>query len=269
MDSEQQATVKALVELNLDRAESTWNAVGHQLKKALATEAMDSATVKKAETVPSKIPGHELVSDDIPLVDEFIAINVDMRDSTKHLLQAISHKQASVSQLQRVYYETSALLPALALTIRFQEGQVTEYLGDGVLALFRVDKNARDNTIYSAYYAGRDCITQTRKIVNDALRERYRLPELNIGVGMSYSKALITLVGLEGEKQPKAIGECVYRASKLSKGVNEIVIDDWLNETWPQSKGGTIRFMQRMFDAESGYVLSSPSLSKATSPMFL
>ena len=41
---------------------------------------------------------------------------------------------------------------------------------------------------------------------------------------------------------PKALGECVFRATKLSDGINEILIDDRLKQFWPCSKNGTLRF---------------------------
>jgi len=51
-------------------------------------------------------------------------------------MRAVSSKTSKVSQLQRIFYETSALLPAMAKLIFFENGSVTEYLGDGVLGLF-------------------------------------------------------------------------------------------------------------------------------------
>lgn len=209
----------------------------------------------KAEIMPSNIPGHDWVSDDRPLVDTFIAAVVDMRDSSKHLLQAISQKDAKVSQLQRVFYETSALLPAMAQTLKYQQGQVTEYLGDGVLALFRVEPGEEKNTIYKAHWASQDCIGEARTIVNKELARRYSLPPLDLGVGLSCSKAIVTLVGLDGDKHPKAIGECVYRAAKLSKGKNEVYVDAWLRQTWPRGNGGIWGFLEKHLRGEPGYLV--------------
>ena len=59
---------------------------------------------------------------------------------------------------------------------------------------------------------------------------------------MAYSKAIVTIVGREPNIHPKAIGECVYRASKLSDGKNQIRIDDRLKFLWPKSKGGKLKF---------------------------
>lgn len=97
-----------------------------------------------------------------------------------------------------------------------------------VLGLFRVDEGNPRGVMYRAYRASENCIGGTRDVVNNALKARYGLPPLNIGIGLSFSKAIVTLVGLDGDKHPKVVGECVYRAAKLSKGINEVYVDDWL-----------------------------------------
>lgn len=250
LSGRQREEVGALVEDNLNRAEQLWRSVGREL----IVEAMDGV-LKKAEVQPSKIPGHELVSDIEETVDEFIALMADMRGSSTRLVSAISEKKASVSQLQRVYFETSALLPALAKTIEYQGGRVTEYLGDGVLALFRVSTEEQDNTIYSAYWAATNCVSDTRQIVNDALNARYSLPPLKLGVGLAISKTIVTLVGLPGEKHAKVIGECVYRASKLSKGINEVYIDKYLKARWPKGKDGLLNFHPKNIREMEGFLV--------------
>lgn len=241
LNDSQKEIIRNLVKRNLNRAEEVWKKVGLELG---FNESLSLDSMLKAEEAPSNIPGHSLVSDDNPQVSTYIALVADMRNSSGHLLQHISEKTSKVTQLQRVYYETSALLPALAQTIKFRGGAVTEYLGDGVLSLFLIDEDMDDwsKVLYAAHAAAEDCINDTRLIVNDEIYQRYRLPSLDIGVGMSLSKALVTLVGLAEEKQAKAIGECVFRATKLSSGTNEIIVDESIKNVWPKSKGGMLRF---------------------------
>lgn len=215
-------------------------------------ESLDSV-----ETAPSNIPGHPFVSDQNPLIDDFIAFVADMRDSSKHLLQAISKRQTKVSQLQRVYFETSALLPAIAKTVSYEEGAVTEYLGDGLLALFQVAPGNISEALYAARRAAINSIEDTRELVNSELETRYNLDPLNIGIGLAYSRAIVTLVGLPGEKHPKAIGECIYRAAKLSCGTNEIMTDDYIKESWPSATGGTVIFKNRNARGVNGYILTT------------
>ncbi|QSV45295.1 hypothetical protein [Geobacter benzoatilyticus] len=251
LSAEKKVILNELVCDCLDEAESIWEEVGPKvLKKAMA------AMYESAEV--SQIPGHPIVESGKPKVDTFIAMAVDMRDSTNHLMCAISSKNAKISQLQRIFYETSALLPAMAKLIMFEDGSVTEYLGDGVLGLFRVSEKNTD-AIYSANKASRNCLYAVSDIINPILYERYCLPPLAIGIGLAISKAVVTLVGTDDYKQPKAFGECVFRATKLSGGNNEIITDEALKNAWPSSKTGTLKFLKRNIKNIDGYLLYKDS----------
>ncbi|MGH8371725.1 MAG: adenylate/guanylate cyclase domain-containing protein [Gammaproteobacteria bacterium] len=225
--------IRAIVKKELKRAENIWDEVGDELVK--------SDSIALAENMTTNIPGYTFIDPDKPEVDDFIAFVVDMRDSTKHLIQAISSKLADASCTKRVFYETSALLPAVAEVVMHFDGGVTEYLGDGVLALFRISDD-RDETCRQASRAARKVIGDMRNIVNQELDSRYRLPALDLGVGMATSKAVVTVVGHPQQRMPKAIGECVYRASKLASLRNEIAIDNNLDAIWPKSSTGKLKF---------------------------
>lgn len=236
MDAIREGFLRVIAVKALNEAEAVWGEVGSKL--AALSCANSRALMEKAGVV-TQIPGYPIIEDGPPIVDDFIALVVDMRDSTKHLLQAI---KARASQLQRVYYETSALLPCLSQCIAWQKGAVTEYLGDGVLAMFKASPNS-DNAIYSAYYAANDCIAVTQSVINPLIRERYQLPNIEIGVGLAYSKAVVTLVGLKTYQQPKVFGECVFRATKLaSKHKTIVVVDKAMRYAWPTSTDGKIKF---------------------------
>lgn len=200
----------------------------------------------------STIPGHPWVSNGETIVDEFVALVLDMRDSGKHLEQAISNG-ALVSQLERVYLETSALLAASSYTIEKHSGKVTEYLGDGLLALFQVNKDSIKDTLYAAHNAGKAIIETALPIVNEVLADRYKLPPLKVGVGLARSKALVTLVGYEENYQAKVVGECIYRATKLSSGDNEVLIDKVMKQSWPSSIGGKMKFIEISKGPVKGY----------------
>lgn len=236
MNQENLDEIKNIVEESLNEAERIWGQVGAFFSEAAIIE-------KKAGAVSTQIPGYQKIESGKPQIDKFIAIVVDMRNSTKHLMTAIS--SSKVSQLQRVFYETSALLPALAKVIYNNDGSVTEYLGDGVLGLFRVDEKDKSNAVYAANNTAKDCIDVLQKIVNPILKKRYSLPELEIGIGLAYSKAVVTLVGLPEFLSPKVFGECVFRATKLSCGVNETIVDEALKNIWPKSEDGRISFELR------------------------
>lgn len=259
LSSVEKSKVQAVVSESLDRAERVWGDHGGLLDSVVAMEGYKSIAMdSKNESAQSTIPGHEFVSLENPKVENFIALMLDIRDSSKHLTQAISAKTARASQFKRVYYETSALLPAVAKTIGFKNGKVTEYLGDGALALFRIaDFEDYRKAIYAAHNAAKNCITDTLHIVNSELEKRYSLPHLIVGVGMAMSPALVALVGVRGEMQARALGECVYRAAKLCGGNNEIVVDKKLRARWPKGKVPSIRFSPKNMKGVEGFLISA------------
>ncbi len=248
----QQNELNAIVTGSLNQAEQIWNQVGDQL---VITASARTVIANLSESVETQIPGYPTVEHGKPKVDDFIAIVADMRGSTEHLLCAISQKTAHVSQLQRVFYETSALLPCLAKVISYEEGNVTEYLGDGILGLFCLDKETQRKTIYAANRAANKCLEAVKSFVNPMLNSRYSLPELKIGVGMAYSKAVVTLVGLPNFMQPKVFGECVFRATKLSSGANLVMIDEALKSIWPTAEDGILQFLPRKVNGVDGYII--------------
>lgn len=235
MDRKQQDVIEQVIRSALDKAERIWTNHGLALDEQFRADS-----VNKREVVPSNIPGHAVVRSGDEKVGTFIALAADMRDSSQHLNCAIAGCKAS--ELERVFYETSALLPALARTIEIHGGAVTEYLGDGILAFVELDESNRESSIRAAYRAARDCLETTLPIVNIALCERYGLPALKVGIGLAMSKGVVSLVGIPGNSHPKVVGRCVYFATKLSAGINEVVVDKALREAWPRSNEGTLRF---------------------------
>lgn len=242
MDNQQRMAIASLVERSLNQAEYHWANGGYKLIAEKLDRAGNEDLSKSAmDSAPSKIPGHEIVKEGETIVDDFIAIVADMRNSTDHMLMASS--SIKLEGIQRVFYETSALLPALEKTINIYRGGVTEYLGDGVLGFFRKNNEKPDQYIYDAHNAAKDCLNNALGIVSAAIGERYGLPPLKIGIGLALSKALVSLSGIEGSRHAKAYGECVFRATKLSGGNNIILIDSNLKIAWPSSKGGTLVFL--------------------------
>jgi len=249
-NTQRNEVISAITE-ELNRAEKNWNEVGVQLIKS--DSAMDTIMALESLT-PSNIPGHPFVSDGKPKIDEFIALVVDMRNSTDHLNCLISN-QIITDGFQRVYYETSALLPAVAVATSFENGVVTEYLGDGALVLFKVNTSDRDESVRSASRAAKNCIGEMRALINTELEKRYNLPAMNLGVGISIGKAMVTLVGSPGNRHPKAIGVCVWEASKLSGGNNTIHVPTHMKTSWPSSKGGKISFQRSAIRGQDAYRL--------------
>jgi hypothetical protein len=243
--------IKEIVIKELEKAESIWKDVkGDILEKANRTfSAMNE------NYTPSVIPGFPLLKNGEGKVGKFIAMVLDIRDSSNHLLQAISNNRG-VSQLERVFYETTAINTIGLIAVNKNSGTITEFLGDGFLAIFSAENKS---DVQKPKKAAEECLRVVKELINPLLKERYDLPALTIGIGLAYSKAIVTVIGFDKDLFPKAIGECVFRASKLSNGNNEILYDDAIKNFWPSSQGGTISFSERNHKNSSltkGFILN-------------
>lgn len=255
MTEKQNEEITDLVNDSLDRAEEIWGQVGDKVTAKAALLEADATLLNRAQkTVPSRLPGHEFIEEGKPLVDEFVAMVLDMRESSKHLRIAIANKK-NVSLLKRVYYETAAILPACSKVIGYHDGNVTEYLGDGLLAFFRVEKEKNESVCYTSRRAASDCMKTMSKIINPILYSRYELPPVQIGIGLAVSQAIITVTGHGNFVKPTAFGVCVFNASKLSKGIDEVIVDAALHRKWPTSPEGKWRFSFRRMGDMDGYLM--------------
>ena len=244
-----QDKVRAVCRYSLDEAENEWEYTGAAKKLIEKSASMESRNESLAifdSAIPSNIPGHDLV--DKSQISEFIALVCDIRKSTQRLSTNLS--DARVNGIQRVFYETSALLPSLEVVINHFSGAVTEYLGDGVLGFFPY---LNTDDLYNSYYASIGCMEMVKPIVNQEIKDRYNLPPLDIGIGMASGPAMVRKVA---QKHVKAFGRCVWTASKLSSETNMILVDDQLKAKWPSSKGGRISFRRiERVRGEVGYKL--------------
>lgn len=252
ISSDQRTELTELAGESLAEAERIWR------KVAPLMEIQAEFSKGAVRAARSEIPGHPYVEFGKPKVDEFIALSVDMRDSSKHILQAISGPK--VQLVERAFYESSVLLPIIAKVVSYKKGKITEYLGDGVLGLFLASEEQKTTAIYDSYNAAINCLHALHDVVNPILRERFDLPALEVGVGLALNTAVVTLVGLPESRHPKAFGECVYRATKLAKGRNEIYIDETLKLSWPTEKGGVLKFLKQKVRGFDGYLVNYPEL---------
>jgi class 3 adenylate cyclase len=250
MTAEEKREIIELVLENLDAAEARWRRVGRLLKEAASADEF----ARKGVLVPTKFPGVPIVDSEVPVVQRFVALMADMRGSTSHLLEPLG----MASGIQRLYYETSALLPALTKIVTNHNGTVTEYAGDGILGFRAVSDNPSGGDLLEMVNAGEDCIATTRAIVNPILRERYNLPPLSIGVGIALGPVLLSVIGVHGDLRPLGFGESVFRASKLSKGENIVVVHESMKKAWPNGKGGKVSFKSISIPRDNalGYIVT-------------
>jgi hypothetical protein len=232
MNAQDFIDLKTKINCTLDNAECIWKEVGPQfLFESKLIKVMFSE--QKIETF---IPGFPFIEEGKPKTGNFVALVLDVRESTKHLTQAI---KAKASLLERVLYETYAINTMGEFVIGRHNGGITEFLGDGFLALFHVEKK---DDVKKSKKAAHECL-QSLDVVNEILKERYDLPPLVIGIGLAYSKAIITIMGSVNNLHPKVLGKCVYKASKIATGQNEVLYDPDLKYIWPSCKGGKLKFV--------------------------
>jgi len=70
--------ITKIVKESLDRAEEMWKNTLEKLK-----------IIANAQDAETNIPGHKYLGKDKYKSDQFLAIMIDMRNSTKHLIEAI------------------------------------------------------------------------------------------------------------------------------------------------------------------------------------
>jgi class 3 adenylate cyclase len=91
---------------------------------------------------------------------------------------------------------------------------------------------------------------------------KYNLPIINLGIGIDHGLTIVTRFGHKTDNDLKAFGRCVYNASKLSKGFNEIVVSEQSQGKWPSSATGTLKFTKTVLkDNVIGYKTFSESNS--------
>jgi hypothetical protein len=127
LTEQQESEIRGVINICLHQAEQIWKETGPYLQE-LAAKFSD----EMAAAISTLIPGHEKIDPGKPEVGEFVALVLDVRDSTKHLRELYDGGHIP-QHLQRVLYETFALLPAVSKAVDYEKGRTTEYLGDGLL----------------------------------------------------------------------------------------------------------------------------------------
>lgn len=173
--------------------------------------------------ISSFIPGHQVMDKHSIYLSEFTAFYIDIRNSSTHF-----HRNDLLTKfesgLHRVFLETSSLIPVVAHIAEEKGGVATELLGDGALILFPMRKKRGKDVIEDALYVANKSINVLLKYINYVLWEKYKLPPLSIGVGISHSQAMVKAINANGYYHPKVIGQCIWEAAKLSNGNNKVFI---------------------------------------------
>lgn len=172
--------------------------------------------------INAEIQKHELTGE-LPEVNEISDSNtvytkkismlfVDMRDSTK---LSLNHDYDEIIKIYRSF------IRILVQSIRYNDGSVRNFTGDGVLAAFidTDEANSEDKAVIAARYI----TTLINKILNPLLYEKFSF-KLSCGIGIHTGYITLTKVGMRGKDQDQEtpdydlvwLGDSTNYASKFS-----------------------------------------------------
>lgn len=172
--------------------------------------------------INAEIQKHELTGE-LPEVDDISDSNtvytkkisllfVDMRDSTK---LSLNHDYDDIIKIYRRF------IRILVQSIRYNDGSVRNFTGDGVLAAFidTDEANSEDKAVIAARYI----TTLINKVLNPLLYEKFSF-KLFCGIGIHTGYITLTKVGMRGKDQAQEtpdydlvwLGDSTNYASKFS-----------------------------------------------------
>ena len=172
--------------------------------------------------INAEIQKHELTGE-LPEVDEIPDSNtvytkkisilfVDMRDSTK---LSLNHDYDEIIKIYRSF------IRILVQSIRYNDGSVRNFTGDGVLAAFidTDEANSEDKAVIAARYI----TTLVNKILNPSLYEKFSF-KMSCGIGIHTGYITLTKVGMRGKNEDQEtpdydlvwLGDSTNYASKFS-----------------------------------------------------
>lgn len=142
---------------------------------------------------------------------------VDMRDSTK--LPELYSKE----QLVKIY---RSYIRTVVQAIRYSGGEVRDFMGDGILAVFSDDERGKSED--KAVYAARYISTTIDKVLNPLLDKEIK-HRISCGIGIHTGEVSLSKVGMRGKEKDEEseneygiawIGNSTNMACKFS-GVGE------------------------------------------------
>lgn len=142
---------------------------------------------------------------------------VDMRDSTK------LPDQYDAERLIKIY---RSYIRTVVQAVRYSNGVVRDFMGDGVLAVFIDDEhgNSEDKAVYAARYI----TTAVDKFLNPLLEDKFKY-RISCGIGVHTGEVTLSKVGMKGKEQDTEaeteygiawIGNSTNLACKQSSAVN-------------------------------------------------
>lgn len=164
---------------------------------------------------------------------EFIVMMTDIRKST----DIINSKNGNISMFL-IFYIYAGIVAKIVDSFN---GTSTEFLGDGVLNLFDTKDITRDTALSNSMLASWE-ILEARETILNPFFNNVGLPTINLGIGIDHGITIVTKFGYRNDTDLKAFGRCVYNASKLCKGINQIIVSENSKNVWPTGPEGRLNF---------------------------
>ena len=114
---------------------------------------------------------------------------VDMRGSTK------LPERFNKEQLVKIY---RSYIRTVVQAIRYSDGEVRDFMGDGVLAVFSDDEHGKSED--KAVYAARYIATVIDKVLNPVLEKEIK-HRISCGIGVHTGEVSLSKVGMRGKEQ--------------------------------------------------------------------
>lgn len=181
-----------------------------------AVSKIINAEIQK-NNLEEDLPEINQISDSNTVYTKKISILcVDMRDSTK---LSLNNDDDEIIKIYRSF------IRILVQSIRYNDGSVRNFTGDGVLAAFidTDEANSEDKAVIAARYM----TTLINKILNPLLYEKFSY-EISCGIGIHTGYITLTKVGMRGKDPNQEIpdydlvwlGDSTNYASKYSDAVS-------------------------------------------------
>lgn len=187
-----------------------------------AVSQIISAEIQKNNLADSLPEINEIADSNTVYTKKVSMLFVDMRDSTK---LSLNHEEVEIIKIYR------SCIRILVQSIRYNEGSVRNFTGDGVLAAFidSAESHSEDKAVIAARYI----TTLINKILNPLLYKKFSF-KLSCGIGIHTGDITLTKVGMKGKNPDQEIldydlvwlGDTTNFASKFSDVVanNDIFI---------------------------------------------
>ena len=209
----------------------------------LLKKAMDSIRLNEE----AELPGFETKPMKFGKFEnrEFVIMMTDIRGSTN-----IINSQNGLINMFLIFYVYAGIV---AKIVDKNNGTSTEFLGEGVLNLFDTKEVGRDKALANSIQASWDIMEARESILNPFFLLN-GIPTINLGIGIDHGITIVTKFGYKSDTDLKAFGRCAYNASKLCKGMNEILVSENSKRVWPSGPNGKLTFgNQKLIDGKSAF----------------